>query len=256
MSQVQRPIIWEGVYETLEEAQAKGTGFTSERWMERITGQLLNYRKEIETHSLVMPARMTDLPFLAALTDAHKIIDFGGSSGWTYDFLKKTMPQNTIYDYVIVEIEEVVCRMQAASLHAAPVSYVTNTSKLDWKRGAGKRGGGADIFYTNSVLQYVYDDAVMLEVLEELQPYWLLIEDFMGGDFDNYFSLQNYYESRIPIRFRNRQDFIKGLNGYDLILSKPYAAEILGIAQELPMDNFPIDKRVRYGETMLFKKKI
>lgn len=255
MSHVQRPIIWEGVYETLEEAQSEGAGFASEHWMERIIGQLLNYRKEIETHSLVMPARTSDLPFLVALTNANTIIDFGGSSGWTYDFLKKTVPQNTIYDYVIVEIEEIVCRMQAASLHTAPVSYLTDTSLLDGETGAAK-GWEVNIFYTNSVLQYVYDDAVFLKFLEELQPNWLLIEDFLGGDFDNYFSLQKYYESRIPIRFRNRQDFLNGLHGYDLILAKPYAAEIMGMVKELPMDNFPIDKRVRYGETMLFQRKI
>lgn len=253
MSQVQRPMyIWEGLYETLEEAETKGTGFASERWIERINGQLINYRKENEENSLVMPPRMTDLPILAALIDAKRIIDFGGSSGWAYDFLQKTIIQNTIKEYIIVEIEEVVTHMKVASLHSAPVLYISDTNNFfNYKIKDDK----VDIFYTNSVLQYIYDDAVMLKLIEKIQPKWLLIEDFMGGDFDSYFSIQNYYESKIPIYFRNRKNFINSLNEYNLVLSKPYATKILGIAEGMPMENFPINKRVRYGESMIFQRK-
>lgn len=249
MSKHNRPqYIWEGVYKTLEEAKAKGKGFASSRWKERINSQLLNYRDEIQDHSLVMPARMSDLPFLVTLTNARRIVDFGGSSGWVYDFLNQAMPNNNIEDYVIFELEEIVQYMQDAELHSAPVSYISDIGDFNCERGV-------DIFYTNSVLQYIYDDASIQEVINKSKPKWLLIDDFIGGDFENYFSLQNYYESHIPIIFRNRKDFIDSLKEYELMLSKPYRAEIFGAIQELPMNNFPIDKRVRFGETLLLRRK-
>lgn len=249
MNESRQPIrIWEGVYETFEEAQAEGTGFACERWIDRINQQLLKYRSERENHALVMPPRMSDLPFLVALTAAKRIIDFGGSSGWTYEYLQSAMEQKTIDDYVVVEIEDVVRHVQVAFLHAYPVSYVTDLNAI-YDRAEGS------VFYTNSVLQYIRDDDTWLQAIDRLKPDWLLIEDFMGGDFDEYFSLQNYYESKIPIRFRNRSDFLNKLDCYDLILSKPYAATIMGVIQELPMENFPLNKRVRYGETLLLKKR-
>jgi len=148
--------------------------------------------------------------------------------------------------YIVVEMEEVVRHMQLACLHAEPVSY---TSEMPCGEG------GVDIFYTNSALQYIYDDAVVFNAIEQLQPTYLLVEDFLGGDFDDYYSLQNYYESRIPIRFRNRRKFINSLYRYDVVLSKPYITAVLGVIQELPMKNFPEDKRVRYAETLLLKRK-
>lgn len=239
--------IFEGIYEKQEDAITKGSGFASDRWMKRITGQLLEYRNEIKSHQLPVPPRFSDLPMLVTTVDAKIIIDWGGSSGWTFDFIKQSLPQIEIEEYIIVEIEDVLRYMQEACLHDAPVTYQTEINNLSNKRSS--------IFYVNSVLQYILDDSAMLNAIGQLNPDWILIEDFWGGDFEDFFSIQNYYESKIPIRFRNRQDFIKSLEKYSLKLSKPYFSSILGRIQELPMQNFPHDKQVRYGETLLFQKK-
>ena len=87
-------------------------------------------------------------------------------------------------------------------------------------------------------------------------PEYILLEDFFGGEFDDYYSLQKYYDHTIPVKFRNRKEFITKIlkAGYSLKYAKPYMPAIRGEIQELYMDNFPKNLRVRYGETLLFER--
>jgi putative methyltransferase (TIGR04325 family) len=239
-------LLWEGVYPKLEDVRSKSKGFQSARWLERIREQLLSYRKELLSNSLVMPPRLSDLPILAAVTDASRIVDYGGSSAWAYEFLQATTHKNKITDYLCIEIYPVVNYLSSLDVHAPPVRYSDTLDGI---------GTGFDIFYTNSTLQYIYDDTFFFKAVDEIQPHWLLIEDFLGGNFNDFYTVQNYYESKIPVKFRNQIQFIEGLFGYDLVLSKPYASLILGQIKKLPMKNFSKDLQVEYSQTMLFKRK-
>ena len=83
-----------------------------------------------------------------------------------------------------------------------------------------------------------------------------MIEDFIGGDFDTYFSNQIYYEDRIPVKFRNKNSFIKRIEdlSFELLFSDNYITEHQGKIQKFPMSAIPISKQVKYGKTLLFKK--
>ena len=240
-------VLWEGVYPKLEDVHSKAKGFQSDRWLERITEQLLIYREALKSNPHAMPPRPSDLPMLVALTEASRIVDYGGSSAWAYEFVQATTSKNKITDYLCIEIDTVVNYLCSLDIHAPTIRY-DNT--------LGGIGSGFDIFYSNSTLQYVYDDTSFFKAIDEIQPHWLLIEDFLGGNFDDFYTIQNYYESKIPVKFRNQNQFIEGLCGYDLILSKPYASPVFGQINKLPMENFSKDFRVEYSQTMLFKKKL
>ena len=240
-------VLWEGVYPNLEDVRSKNKGFKSDRWLKRISEQLLRYREALLSNPLAMPPRPSDLPLLAAVTKASRIVDFGGSSAWAFEFLQATTYKNKIIDYLCIEIDTVVNYLGSLGVHAPPIRYGNSLDGIS---------SGFDIFYTNSALQYFYDDAYFFKAIDEIQPHWLLIEDFLGGNFDDFYTIQNYYESKIPVRFRNQIQFVEGLCGYDLVLSKPYASTVFGKINKLPMEKFPKDLRVEYSQTMLFKKSV
>ena len=89
--------IWNGVYSTWKEAESYGIGFRSSRWLERIASQLKEYRKDPES----FPPRPSDLPLLCAATKSLSVLDFGGSSGWVFDFYMNSISDQTINNYTI-----------------------------------------------------------------------------------------------------------------------------------------------------------
>ena len=238
-------IIWQGIYASLDDIVASGKGFEGGRWMERIRGQLLDYRAD--DHYLASPPRPSDLPVLCAITGSSKIIDFGGSSGWTFEYLKRTLEMNAIVKYIIVELEEVCEYIKKMSFHDKNKEVFCAADVVCEKM---------DILYSNSALQYMADDVFLMKIINHSMPEYILLEDFFGGEFDDYYSLQKYYDHTIPVKFRNRKEFITKIlkAGYSLKYAKPYMPAIRGEIQELYMDNFPKNLRVRYGETLLFER--
>jgi hypothetical protein len=120
--------VWRGLYSTWDEAcnAAKNYGgevFSSERWLERITKQLLDYREEFRQYGIALPPRPSNLPLVCAMISPATIVDFGGSSGWCWDYLKHTWHSHTISSYIIVELARIVEYMTKARLHEAPVIY-------------------------------------------------------------------------------------------------------------------------------------
>ena len=243
----QFPVIWNGVYETYEEAKINEVSLDSSRWIERIKEQLNNYRKEVEKFGrMALPPRLSELPMLCSLIKPKQIVDLGGSSGWLYDYMLNSIENSAVERYVIIEIEEIVEQMEKSGLHSGPVNYEKNTKSLDC----------VDILYANSVLQYINNDDLFMGMVDELKPDFVLVEDFLGGEFDDYYTIQNYYENRIPVKFRNRGKFVDNVivKGYELLLSKPYPSLIHEKISMFPMESLPENRRIRYSETMLFKK--
>ena len=78
------------------------------------------------------------------MTAPEAIVDFGGSSGWCWDYLQNTLPNNRISSYVVIEIDEVVNYMTKTAIHNAPLSFRSLKDQL----------APCDLLYCNSVLQY------------------------------------------------------------------------------------------------------
>ena len=196
---------------------------------------------------MALPPRPCSLPLLCCIVKPESIVDFGGSSGWVWYYMKECIPNLSIKKYDIIENNEIFKHFKNLNYHdSQPIHYFTSD----------KYESNCDILYTNSTLQYIKNDEVFFHLIEKTTPKYLLVEDFLGGDFDDYFSTQIYYDDRIPVKFRNKKNFINNIRdlSFELLLSKDYITSVRGKIQPLPMSNLPEKNGVRYGETLLFKR--
>ncbi len=247
------PTIWNGPYPTWVAACSAAKShniaqpaFTSERWLQRITQQLLDYRNEFRQYAIAQPPRPCNLPWVVALTSPRSIVDFGGSSGWAMDYLQNTLTTHKINSYAIVELESVVKYMQSSGLHGDVVSYQTldNPPKP------------CDLLYSNSVLQYFESNAPLLSLIESATPEYILLEDLYAKGEEDFFGTQNYYDQAIPVKFIGLGDLLKELSsmGYQQLLQCPYSSPILGVSKPLPMENYPETFQLHYSLSILLKK--
>ncbi|EMY76317.1 methyltransferase, TIGR04325 family [Leptospira weilii serovar Ranarum str. ICFT] len=252
MSQTSKPLlIWDGVFLSWEEAvrSAGGTdgekGFSNERWFERILDQLNSFRSEIKEFGIAVPPRPTNLPTVISLTNSKSIVDLGGSSGWIYDYLNSITLFSKIKKYSILEVPDIVSRSKRFG-HSGKVQYFTNYKKIR----------SCDLFYTNSVIQYFPTNEYLLEIIGQVKPKFILVDDLYAGNNEEFFSNQIRYEKRIPHRFLNFEKFRKEVSkkGYRLILKQPFNTPILGQYQPKPMDHFPKEYRLRYSLSVVFQK--
>ena len=144
--------IWDGIFEINEKPEDVGEGFLSDRWLERLTEQLNKYRNEIRVNKESLPPRPSDLPIIVSLINPHKIVDFGGGSGWGYDYINNTADTHSIDEYIVIETPAVCRYLQQKKIHKDPVVFDSNLDK----------NNKIDLLFTNSTLQYIHDDGVFL----------------------------------------------------------------------------------------------
>jgi putative methyltransferase (TIGR04325 family) len=244
--------VWNGIYPSWD-AACRATGEIGaesrggERWLRRITQQLADYRSELGKFGIAMPPRPSSLPLVCAAHGTSAIVDFGGSSGWCWDYLQSSFPGNTVSAYVVVESEEVVAYMRNARLQQAPVSYVT----ID------DAPASCDLLYCNSVLQYFGSNTPLLSILARTGPGLVLLEDLAATGDEDFFSTQAFRGGAIPYRFLGMGKLLRELAslGYVESVRFPYASPVLGVAKPLEMDNFPPERRLRYTSSMLLARK-
>jgi putative methyltransferase (TIGR04325 family) len=243
--------VWSGLYTTWEEACTAantlgGNGQSGEEWFDRITYQLIDYRKEISQYGVAMPPRATNLPQHCSLTRPTSILDLGGSSGWCWDHLINSGVGEHVSSYYIVETQEVVDYMTAKALQSAPVLYQTLEEPL----------APVDTLYCNSVLQYFESNEVFISVIEHTCPEFILLDDLVAVDHKDFFTVQLFRGSAIPYRFLELQSLLNSLTGlgYRMVLRCPYPSPIRGLIAPLPMENFPAKNRLRYSSSLLLKR--
>lgn len=237
--------VWDKVYNSEKDIIVlESEAFNSDRWLNQILGQLTNYKLRKEN----LPPRSTDLPVIAKAVEASTILDFGGSNGWTFEFIARSSPQyfESINNYIIYEKPEVCCYFEKKKIHKPPLNYISTLESIKT----------VEIFYSNSAIQYLLNESLLNECIKKAKPKLILFENVLCGDFKDYYTLQNYYEYKIPVKFRSKEVFINNLEklGYTLTLQKVYSEPIKGIIDKFDMSNFPKELRIDYGLTMLFEK--
>ena len=230
-----------------EAASAIGSsGFSGEHWLTRITQQLSDYRDEFRQHGIAMPPRPSCLPLVCAMADPSRIIDFGGSSGWCWDYLKNSLPALRISSYCVVETEAVVDFMIRSGIHVDPVSYSSLSGCID----------SFDLLYCNSVLQYFGSNGLFLSLVKRSDPKYILLDDLVAKGDDDFFSVQPYHGCAMPVRFIGLKRLLQELSdsGYVEIARYPYASPIGGVVKPLEMGNFPGKNRIRYSLSVFLKR--
>jgi putative methyltransferase (TIGR04325 family) len=114
---------------------------------------------------------------------------------------------------------------------------------------------GHEFLYVNSVLQYFIDLDELFKIIKKTGAKHILIDDWFVGMFKTFYSLQNAYGYQIPCAFMNQQDAIERFRsiGYKLKFITPFYSPILGEFNEIPMQNFPDDLRIKFTKTAFFQ---
>ena len=177
--------------------------------------------------------------------DKVTILDFGGGPGTHYELLKNTLSDFSMIDYHIVETRETVAAGKKLFKDCERISFHSEFPKDKFT-----------ICYCNSSLQYIDEWMNVVKKMTASNPEFLLIDDLPAGKVDDFITLQNYYECRIPHRFFNLNSAIRQIElcGYSLVYRERYFGEVLGSCSPWPMNNFDVNHRIDYSCSLLFRK--
>jgi len=243
--------LWLGPFETLDEAKSgahASVGFDGDQWKNRIVDQLKHYRSLCAVDGRhALPPRPSNLPLVVSALKPQKIIDFGGSSGWAWDFLKNASINHQVKKYAVIELEGVCDFILEEDLHAdKEISFWSDVPEGDF-----------DLMYVNSALQYLQDNSEFLRYVQSSSPSYILLDDLIASDLKkDFFGLQRYYSTLIPYRFLSLNNLLGELReiGYGCELISPYLSPVRGELKELPMENFPTSYRIQHSTTLLLNK--
>lgn len=189
--------------------------FDSVRWMAR-------QREMLALARIGKYPRPTNLPLLAALSNPKFIVDLGGGSGWTSELLSKSKASMD-GNYLVLEIPSVCEEFSREFSEDSRLSFFSSISEAPhWMILR------TDILYSNSVLQYFQDSSTLTKLVSLLSPKYILLDDFQTSARETFYSLQNYYGTRIPICFSSLEDILKTCNdlGYELLVNSEYSSPI------------------------------
>lgn len=84
------------------------------------------------------------------------------------------------------------------------------------------------ILYSNSVLQYFKDDLIFEEMVSQIAPDHVVIDDLLVNPLGEMFTLQNYYGFMIVNRFLNEVKFVGKMKslGYSISSCTDYFSNI------------------------------
>jgi|SRR6185312_11904781 putative methyltransferase (TIGR04325 family) len=249
----ERRTIWEGVYDTFDQASGDSGVFEGSVWLGKVVDRADRAAELSHSANYVAPIAQSNdyvLPVVAALIADHarpiRILDFGGGLAASYLPMRAMLPQRSSIEFVVVE-NEAVCREGRKRFAASDaISFRTELPT----------GESFDIVHFGSSLHYVeaWDD--LLRSVAAYDPHYLIFAELPAGDNIGFVTTQSYYGSRIPVRFWNAKEFVDFVAslGFDLLLKARYRGYWLGKDEELPTDNFEERYRLRYMCQFLFRR--
>ena len=124
-----------------------------------------------------------------------------GGSGWVWNLINNKVKANL--SYINLELPETYQKYQDFIGSNPAISFISEISDLEIE------AEHQILFYTNSVMQYVENGKIeeILDVLNSCTE--AIFDELVFTDFQSYWTLQEYYGSKIPYFVRNRREFIE-----------------------------------------------
>lgn len=217
--------LWQGLFTSFDEAKdACGNGshkanwgstaYSSQRWFKNLENLLSIAKKGV----VAKPSR---LPELVEQLHPEVVIDLGGGNGWL-SYLLPTWFTGTSSSYIVVEPELLIDELRRIGGQRC-LSWLPSENPKEWSVLPQPK-----ILYSLSMLQYVGDFSILESLIEFHQPLCIFLEDVPCSRGKQFFTLQNYYEFKIPYRFISVDDLQTTLIkfGYKLEESFNYEAII------------------------------
>jgi putative methyltransferase (TIGR04325 family) len=139
------------------------------------------------------------------------VVDFGGGSGWLYHKIEKM--DFDLEGYINVESIDLHTSCQHNKNDYSFMEIGSSLSNI-------KYSSDTRILYLNSVLQYLDDNSVLIELVRDILPTCLILEDVTLSSGDEFFAEQLYYDTTIPYRFVSEKSLISTLESVGLGLSR------------------------------------
>jgi putative methyltransferase (TIGR04325 family) len=244
--------IWEGIYRTFEEAGGSTDVFSEPLWVERSTKKARQLKSATQSACFTPQGTGTTayvLPAVAALLQAKKglirLLDFGGSVGFTFPSIVSALARPNDVDVHVVDNES-ICEAGRDVFKDDPRIHFQSRPP---------DGVTFDIVHCGSSIQYVSDWTRKVRELVASGPEYLVFDDVPAGDIATFVSLQNYYGKKIPHWFFNVREFVEGVEqatDYRLCYKARYVGTFLGNLGTFPMDNFPLDHRIENAYNLVF----
>lgn len=247
--------IWEGVYEEWEDAPEVGDAFNGDQWL---GDQAANVAREIELLgndstgiSSAAISRDYILPVVTALAGAQlnssgiKILDFGGGLASSYPLLMASLPSAKSVEFHVVESKGVCDKAE---------ELLAGHANLHFHSSLPTSPDRFEIIHVGRAFQYIDDWRGLLAAFAVLCPKYLVLTGVLAGDIEPFVSNQNYYGCKIRVRFLNRSELIAVAEklGFRLVYKTLHFSKRLGKEGPLPMDNFPVERRLEHPCQLLF----
>ena len=188
-------ILWDGVFNSLENVREflsrssdKGLNLESKsrmKWVENQERLLLSAKsgKLLRTFSLMNHIEENSTA---------NILDFGGGIGWGFTIVSQICPKTKYY---ILETPEsnLLFKDFWKKKEMSPIFH------SDYKEIEDH----IDIFYVNSVLQYLENNDHLIDVISFFSPAKIIMDEVIPSDSIEFYSLQNHWDKKIPYRFLN-----------------------------------------------------
>ncbi len=242
--------IWEGMYNSFQEAPSNGSGFHGEIWINKSLEKITTIKKEFYEkgcsfscgNNYVLPVVISTL-----YADKIKILDVGGGVGFDYYTVSNSLYSNQDFEFHVLDVEEICL----AGSH-----FFKEESNIIFHSTLPENINTFDIIHLGSSLQYIEKWKYFLRKLCDLSPEYIVFTDLLAGNFNTFTSTQKYYNSKIPVYFFNIDEIISLLNEnrYKLIYKSKHLATIRGVEQKLPLENFPKKFRLDHSLNCIFVK--
>lgn len=238
------PPSWTGVYSKKEIKKYVEKVYENKIWLKKLKKEFLLIKKNQNHIKNFKNYRPCSIAFICSIYKNIKtIIDVGGSNGWSYYYLKEYCNLFKITNYSILEKNEVINQFENKHKNEK-IKYLSNLQK----------NIKYDLFYSNSTFQYILDDNLIFNMFKITNPQYIVLDDMFIGNIQDFYTLQNYYDYKLPVKFRNSTKFIKSIKklGYDLIFNEPYICKHRNIFQPLPMNGFAKKFKIEFSQKMFF----
>jgi putative methyltransferase (TIGR04325 family) len=194
------PEFLSGRFETLQSAKEVASrysnglnSFTSSRWL------LKQESFWNESLSGNFP-RPSTLPEIIEKSKTKTVCELGGGSGWIWNLIGSEVKRDL--KYINIELAETSEYFKNLAHIDPAIRFTSSLEDLELN----------SIFqlmlYSNSTIQYI-DDSAIKEIFRKLDSCsQVLFDELIFTDFESYWTLQEYYGSKIPYFVRNKSDFL------------------------------------------------
>lgn len=241
--------IWEGIYETFEEAGGSTEVFAERGWVERSKQKGTNLRSQARSSRSAPACHEYCIPIVVALLQARRrhvrVLEFGGSVGFTFHSTVDALARPQDVEIHVLDNERICAAGKDVFAGEERISF---HSRLPEEVSF-------DVVHFGSSIQYVPAWAAQIKELASLRPEFLVFDDLPAGDIRTFVSAQNYYGKKIPHWFFNIDAFIDTVTretDYRLCYKAQYVGTLLGKTGPLPMENFPADHRIEHAYNLVF----